>query len=328
MKQYKYNLDKSSKKFICPNCQQKRFVKYINVETGQYADSIYGRCDRQENCKYSCYPNNNQIIYKTSTHQLPKPTSYINQKVVRDSCKYYDKNPLVTYLFKKYDKEKVENVITEYQLGTSNKFNGSCVFWQQDNTGNFRSGKIMAYNVDNGSRAKNHDGTALISWAHKALNLNDFNLKQCLFGLHLLNNTNKPIGIVESEKTAVIMRILLEKYTWMATGSASAFKYEKLIPLKGRKILAFPDKGLFSDWKKVAKELNKKGFDIKVSDAVEKEEYDKGWDLIDALEYDSKYGEITITEKLALKFIGINPIVKRLIDDFDLTDLNGGDINL
>ena len=53
MTQYKYHLDKSSKKFNCPQCDKKRFVKYIETETGHYADSQYGRCDRETSCGYS-----------------------------------------------------------------------------------------------------------------------------------------------------------------------------------------------------------------------------------------------------------------------------------
>jgi transcription elongation factor Elf1 len=40
---YKYSLDKSSRKFICPNCNKKTFVKFIDNETNQYLNSIDGR---------------------------------------------------------------------------------------------------------------------------------------------------------------------------------------------------------------------------------------------------------------------------------------------
>ena len=33
MTQYKYHLDKTSKKFNCPKCNKKRFVKYVETET-------------------------------------------------------------------------------------------------------------------------------------------------------------------------------------------------------------------------------------------------------------------------------------------------------
>jgi hypothetical protein len=43
--QYKYQLDKSSKKFICPQCGKKRLVRYINMETKEYLPETVGRCD-------------------------------------------------------------------------------------------------------------------------------------------------------------------------------------------------------------------------------------------------------------------------------------------
>lgn len=46
-----WNLDKSSKKFICPSCGKKTFNKYVD-EHGNYHDDIYGLCDRINNCNH------------------------------------------------------------------------------------------------------------------------------------------------------------------------------------------------------------------------------------------------------------------------------------
>lgn len=84
-----------------------------------------------------------------------------------------------------------------------------------------------------------------------------FNLCQCLFGLHLINEDyQKSIAIVESEKTAVMMSIFLPDFIWLATGSKSNFKL--LEPLKKRNCIAFPDKGEFTNWSNKAKELKSK----------------------------------------------------------------------
>jgi hypothetical protein len=56
MKQYKFSLDKGSKKFFCPKCNKRTFVKYIDTETGSYLNDEFGRCDSETNCGYHSTP--------------------------------------------------------------------------------------------------------------------------------------------------------------------------------------------------------------------------------------------------------------------------------
>ena len=288
MTQYKYQLDKSSKKFNCPQCGKKRFVKYIEIETDHYAESQYGRCDRETNCGYSEYPNNNSILSYDYIVPPPEKPSYIEKEILHKTLTKYEINPLTTYLYSHYDEDEVNVTIDKYQVGTSNQFNNSTVFWQMDNTGNIRSGKIMAYETATGKRRKNKDGKPLINWVHFALKLPEFNLKQCLFGLHLLNDNVKQVAIVESEKTALIMSIEFPNYTWMSTGSLQGFKHEYLAPLKGTAIIAFPDKEGYVQWQKTADILNDKGFEIEVSKLLENKNHEDGWDLVDMMCYESE----------------------------------------
>ena len=283
MTQYNYHLDKTSKKFNCPKCGEKRFVKYIEIETGHYAESQYGRCDRETKCGYIMYPNKNSIVNYNYVAPLPLKPSYIEKEILKKTLTKYEINPLTTYLYNHYTKDEVNITIEKYQVGTSNQFNNSTVFWQMDNTGNIRSGKIMAYDTSTGKRRKNKDGKPLINWVHSALKIPKYNLKQCLFGLHLLIDNVKQVAIVESEKTALIMSIKFPNYTWMATGSLGGFKYDYLNPLKSKEIIAFPDKGGYNEWKETADILNDKGFNIEISKLLEKEEYKNGWDLVDVL---------------------------------------------
>lgn len=69
----------------------------------------------------------------------------------------------------------------------------------------------------------------------------DWELSQCLFGEHLLAlYPGKPMGLVESEKTAVIAAGLMPKYVWVATGGRSVVNGRVDIP-QNRKILVFAD---------------------------------------------------------------------------------------
>ena len=63
MSNYKYILDKSSKKYVCPQCNKKRFVRYIDTETKEYLPNEFGTCDRLINCGYGNNP------YKAGYHK-------------------------------------------------------------------------------------------------------------------------------------------------------------------------------------------------------------------------------------------------------------------
>ena len=287
MSKYRYHLDKTSKKFHCPKCGKKRFVRYVENETKNYADSVYGRCDRETSCRYLTYPNYESIISYDYVSPPPVKPTYIDNEILEKTLTKYDINPLVIYLLNNTYKEiEVKQTIDKYKVGTSKEFNGSTVFWQMDHSGNIRTGKIMNYISHTGKRVKDKFS---INWVHSILEIPNYNLKQCLFGLHLLDAKSKQIAIVESEKTALIMSIEFPQETWMATGSLQGFKNEYLVPLKVFDIIAFPDKGGYEKWNETATELNKIGFSIVVSNSLEKEQYNDGWDLVDVLQYeDSK----------------------------------------
>ena len=58
-KSFRYTLERcigNRKKFICPNCGQRTFVRYIDVETGKPLGEGIGRCDREINCGYHKKP--------------------------------------------------------------------------------------------------------------------------------------------------------------------------------------------------------------------------------------------------------------------------------
>lgn len=181
-------------------------------------------------------------------------------------------------------------VISKYSVGTSKYFKGATIFWQIDNLERIHAGKILQYIPETGKRAKTSDGKRQINWVHKVNKTEDFTLDQCLFGLQLINETNqKTVAIVESEKTAIIMSIFKPEYTWLANGSKHGFKHSMLEPIKQFKIVAFPDKSEYEDWKQRASELNAKGFKISVSDWIEQTCLEPGSDLADVLIKDFSY---------------------------------------
>ena len=51
----------------------------------------------------------------------------------------------------------------------------------------------------------------------------------------------RPVAVVEAEKTAVILSAHYPQYLWLATGGLGEVQPEKFRPLKGRRVILFPD---------------------------------------------------------------------------------------
>jgi hypothetical protein len=281
---YKYSLEKGSKKYICPKCSSKTFVKFINNETNEYLSDVYGRCDRETNCGYFKSPSNNEVfqIKKTNTEHT-KP-SFHNKNELLNTLGYESENNLICFLCANFEEKIVSETIKKYFIATCQKWNNATIFWQKDENDLIHAGKVIMYNKTTGKRSKCINGNSLINWMHKINCKDDFRLNQCLFGLHqTIGLENKIIGVVESEKTSIILSILLPEFIWVATGSKTGFKENMLKPIINYKIVAFPDKSEYEDWLLKAKELNQKGFNITVNEWLEKSNYEAGTDLADII---------------------------------------------
>jgi hypothetical protein len=355
MEQYKYSLDKSSKKHDCPDCLEMSFVYYVDNATGKYLAPHFGRCDRETNCGYHKAPTKgkkafnipflslksiSELAYKltdingivsivpksqileqakndcwiaewylkTSTiNYLSNESKYFNTGITEIVNVVTAKEPptpidpsyhskglvkklfelrptpdnLTEFLYSKFESDEVDKAKQNYLITGVNQFwKRATIFWQIDDKEQIHGGKVMLYIKSTGKRKKqpyNH-----INWVHKALKNDNFNLCQCLFGLHRINEDNqKTIAIVESEKTAIVMSIFIPDFIWLAAGSKQNLKLELLKPIKKRNIVLFPDKGEFENWSKKANELNQLGFKIGVSELVEQTDFENGFDLAD-----------------------------------------------
>src|SRR5690554_1939922 len=185
--------DNTSRKFKCPECGKKRFVRYFNFTLKEYLPDEYGKCDREIKCGYflnigeyfKSKPNYNGYIYKPVLQKRKTP-SYLNISIVNQFSKDYKSNNFIHFLVSIFTREHVRSIINTYRIGTSSTWPGATVFWQIDNKNRLRSGKILLYNAVNGKRVK--DPYPHITWYHKTAKLKDFNLSQCLFGLHLIDD--------------------------------------------------------------------------------------------------------------------------------------------
>lgn len=301
MTEYKYKLEpyKGIKtRYTCPICGlNKSFTRYIATDSGEHLADHVGRCNRESNCGYHYPPkqyfsdnihlhieiNRNPTIQQKILN--PAPISYIPFESHKRSLSNYEDNNFVLYLKKLFGKEVTKQLIKQYHIGTSKKWNNSTIFWQVDISGKIRTGKIMLYDPVYGKRIKipyNH-----ISWVHCTLNEPTFNLQQCLFGEHLLQNeTIKPVAIVESEKTAIIASVYLPEFIWLAVGSINNLSTERCNVLQGRNVVLYPDLNALQKWQQISTKLSNIAT-FKVSELIElkasETEKLQGMDLSDFL---------------------------------------------
>lgn len=206
MQDYRYQLEKGSRKHNCPGCGKKRFVRYVDMKTREYLPLEYGKCDRAVNCAYHLNPyKEGYNLSDTWERQAPKypsipkpipiPTSYIPQELCTRCLTAYPQNNLYLYLSNLFNTEIALALMKMFQIGTSNYWKGATVFWQFDMNGKVRAGKVMLYNSNTGKRQKQilADGSrkSMITWVHSILSLKDYNLQQCLFGLNQLDNNTQ-----------------------------------------------------------------------------------------------------------------------------------------
>jgi len=283
-------------------CGHKReFTRYIDAETGSYLADDVGRCNREVNCGYHRTPKMHygvgrpadylvKVRYEQRSKADTKPVTFIPIELFQKSLAAYSQNNFVRWLYSLFGIGLTEYLIARYHIGTSRRWEGATVFWQVDREGRVRTGKVMLYDPMTGRRLKNPDH---IDWVHSILSrqgtISGFALEQCLFGEHLLNQEpDKPVGVVESEKTAIIASAFLPDLVWLACGSLTNLTVERCRSLKGRKVILYPDLACLNKWQPKAAQIRRElGIRIGVSDLLETRatEADRqcGYDLADYL---------------------------------------------
>lgn len=280
-----------STRYTCPSCgKHRKFARYIDTENNEHLGDKVGKCERSDNCSYHYSPKqhfaDNGITAEPSnfikTPEPIKPMSLIPNTLAEKTMKDYEHNHFVTFLSTLFDTATTEDLINRYKIGTSKHWPGSTVFWQIDQAGNIRTGKIMQYDPANGKRVK--EPFEKIQWVHKVIKQPEFNLKQCLFGEHLLSDNKLPVAVVESEKTAIIAAGYLPQFTWVAAGNKQGLSVDKCNALKqhANTVILFPDLNAFEEWSGKSKLYNFKTSDLLEKKATE-EERSSGLDLADYL---------------------------------------------
>ena len=251
-----------STRHTCPSCGRNKCFAYYVDESGMPlladgdVESTCGRCDHENSRGYHLKPREWTSAHPDFKRSASSPIPVIRMPklcTIDSSClTLYRSNEsaLVMYLNSKFNRQSVESVCEDYRMGAL--LGGRTVFWQIDDQGRCRTGKVIDYD-HYGHRIKGDQDR--ITWMHTLLKMDgmlpdDWELSQCLFGAHLLAKyPDKSVCLVESEKTALIGAIFEPNGVWLATGGKNGLSGEKMATLKGRRIFVYPDADAMDEWR-------------------------------------------------------------------------------
>jgi hypothetical protein len=304
----KYHGTKS--RSTCPSCGSKGvFVRYVG-DGGEYLSDDCGRCNRESKCGYHYKPkqyfaDNPQTDKKdfnegkkrsnsnygfaqkqpcANLHKVSQP-DYIAPEHLTATLGNYDKNNFVQFLLDLFADcpDEIQAVLKMYCVGT---FEDYTCLPSIDKQNRVCRAKLIRFNRATGKRLKgDYDTSALV----RKLKLKaDFNYKQVFFGEHLLPKyPDKPIAIVESEKSAIIASLCFSEFVWLGSNSKTWLKAERLTRLGQRQIILYPDADGFDQWQSVTVDAQRQGLNVKVSNLIENHATDEqktnGYDLADYL---------------------------------------------
>jgi hypothetical protein len=294
----------------CPACNSRNcFVRYVD-ENGEYLSDDVGRCNRESKCGFEYKPkqffadnpslksaktkkrgtpnyafvvkNGSQVEYKRAAATKP---DYIAPEHLAPTIGHYDQNSFVQFLLNLFPDclDEIQSVLEMYFVGTYENY--TC-FPQIDRLNRVCKAKLIRFNPATGKRLKGDYDTS--SLPAKLKLKESFQYKQIFFGEHLLTRfPDKPIAVCEAEKTAIIASLCFPEFVWLGSNSKTWLKVERLKRLGTRQIILYPDADGFDQWQAVAREAQRQGSTIKVSNLIENHATDEqktnGYDLADYL---------------------------------------------
>ncbi|MDD4429773.1 MAG: DUF6371 domain-containing protein [Paludibacter sp.] len=180
MNEYRYQLEKGSKKHHCLNCGKKSLKRYIDIETGNYLPEQYGRCNHENSCiphyhlnpyldgyakaiweqergNRSELPNRWKPQRKKAAAPSPPEPVFFHFKTFKQTLQpeRYEQNTFIQNLLHRvqfpFDANDVTKVIQLYRLGTvANGYRaGANTFPFIDKKGNIRAIQVKEFNEMN-----------------------------------------------------------------------------------------------------------------------------------------------------------------------------------
>ena len=308
---YRYQLEKyrgRATRHVCPQCGRKGvFTRYIDTHNNNmYVNDKVGKCNRLDKCGYHYTPrmyfednpwlkdkectyiqNNRNLYVCTPVHEAQSVGAipwWFVERTLDVECDYKQ------WLRRRVGAECAERLITEYRIGGYRDPRSeltAAIFWQVDIAGRVRTGKVMTYDPATGKRLKGEG--AYVDWIHALMRREGalpegWQLRQCLYGEELLARYPRHIvALAEGAKTAHVGAALMPDMVWVAVDSMMGLSHERLLCLKGRSVVLFPDEGRgYAEWQqRIAPIARSVGFRYVVSDFMERHAKGSGGDIAD-----------------------------------------------
>lgn len=245
----RYQLTK--KETFCPECQHKKYKRYIDTLTGELLPEQYGRCNRQNTCGYECNPYRDQRFLKewetdsgtaqpSQYRHTPPPSKPVQVSPLVPLDRLFERYmqrqrdcALYQYLCGRYGQTSTDYIMNRY--GCTSSASGATIFWNIDTDGVVHTGKGITYKQGTHHRDKN----IAPFWVHSKLikagaldgvltpeQRANYDARIQPFGLHRVRDeVFTHCAIVESEKTAIVCALeyftTRSRWLFVATGGAS-----------------------------------------------------------------------------------------------------------
>ena len=171
---------------VCPSCGQRKFSPYIDTMTNKpIAEKECGRCCRERSCAYHYPPREwfkdnpperrewlpreqytelmrqrrkearvasplpRSLACNLSGGETKRYCERMNDLCIRTRS---DRNHLAQWLCTQFPAERVAEVLARYRTGSTR--DGRIIYWQIDEQGQVRTGKVMVYDPLTGHRVK------------------------------------------------------------------------------------------------------------------------------------------------------------------------------
>lgn len=247
-REFSYSLEKyrgPHTRYTCPSCGKKgEFVRYVDANGNYFGEDI-GRCNRVIKCGYHKKPSG--VVRQISDNVDLSDIGYARIDVAYYSMYPTDENIVLMPLFKRFGVTLDD--MKAYGVTRDIHYYDGVVYWEKIDDKTIQGGVRIRYNPKTMKRYKDKQAKYLNKMYGAEYK------RKYPFGYSCIDMMREAVCVVESQKTAVVMNRVIDKYSWVAScGYAIKNIVETLKSTIEKDIILVPDVGAEAYWAKAAKE--------------------------------------------------------------------------